>query len=188
MFVVVLEQKEVEHVARPEKEAIVESIKEKLEKASATVLTDYRGLNVQEITELRKRLTEARVEYRVLKNTLTRLAAEKANIEGLDPYLEGPLAIAFGYEDPVAPAKVLSAFTKEYKKLEVKAGILDGRIIDASGVKALADLPSREELLSMVLRAVQGPLYGLANVLQGNLRNLVYAVDAVRRQKDEASA
>ncbi|MFY9443440.1 MAG: 50S ribosomal protein L10, partial [Bacillota bacterium] len=121
-------------------------------------------------------------------NTLTKLAADKAEIEGLDPYLEGPLAIAFGYEDPVAPAKVIASFVKEYKKLEVKAGILDGRVIDAAAVKALADLPGKEQLLAMVLRAVQGPLYGLVNVLQGNLRNLVYAVDAVRRLKEEAGA
>lgn len=183
-----LEAKEVEYLARPEKEAMVESIREKFEKATASVLTDYRGLNVQEITELRRRFTDAGVEYRVLKNTLTRLAADKAEIEGLDPYLEGPLAIAFGYEDPVAPAKVIASFVKEYKKLEVKAGILDGRVIDAAAVKALADLPGKEQLLAMVLRAVQGPLYGLVNVLQGNLRNLVYAVDAVRRLKEEAGA
>lgn len=175
-------------MARPEKEAMVESIRDRLERARSSVLTDYRGLNVQEITELRKRLTQAGVEYRVLKNTLTSLAAKKAQIDGLDPYLEGPLAIAFGYDDPVAPAKVLFAFSKDHKNLEVKGGILKGKIISAEGVKALADLPGREQLLSMVLRAVQGPLYGLANALQGNIRNLAYAVDAVRRQREEQGA
>jgi len=172
----------------PEKEAIVESIRERLERATVCVLTDYRGLNVQEVTELRKRFREAGVEYKVLKNTLTRLAAQKAGIVGLDRYLEGPLAVAFGYNDPVAPAKVIFAFSKDHKNLEVKAGILQGKVIDAAGVKALADLPGREQLLAMVLRAVQSPLYGLVNVLQGNLRNLVYAVDAVRRQKQAAGA
>lgn len=172
----------------PEKEAIVESIRERLERATVCVLTDYRGLNVQEVTELRKRFREAGVEYKVLKNTLTRLAAQKAGIVGLDRYLEGPLAVAFGYNDPVAPAKVIFAFSKDHKNLEVKAGILQGKVIDAAGVKALADLPGREQLLAMVLRAVQSPLYGLVNVLQGNLRNLVYAVDAVRRQKQATGA
>lgn len=172
----------------PKKEAIVESIRERLERATVCVLTDYRGLNVQEVTELRKRFREAGVEYKVLKNTLTRLAAQKAGIVGLDRYLEGPLAVAFGYNDPVAPAKVIFAFSKDHKNLEVKAGILQGKVIDAAGVKALADLPGREQLLAMVLRAVQSPLYGLVNVLQGNLRNLVYAVDAVRRQKQAAGA
>jgi large subunit ribosomal protein L10 len=175
-------------MARPEKEAMVESIRGKLERARASVLTDYRGLNVQEMTQLRKQLTQAGVEYRVLKNTLTSRAAKEANIQGLDRYLEGPLAIAFGYDDPVAPAKVIFAFTKDHKNLEVKGGILEGKIIDAEGVKALADLPGREQLLAMVLRAVQGPLYGLANALQGNIRNLAYAIDAVRRMKEEQSA
>lgn len=175
-------------MARPEKEAMVESIRGRLERARASVLTDYRGLNVQEMTQLRKQLTQAGVEYRVLKNTLTSRAAKEANIQGLDRYLEGPLAIAFGYDDPVAPAKVIFAFTKDHKNLEVKGGILEGKIIDAEGVKALADLPGREQLLAMVLRAVQGPLYGLANALQGNIRNLAYAIDAVRRMKEEQSA
>ncbi len=173
---------------RPEKELIVQSISEKLDRARSSILTDYRGLNVHEITELRRRLTAAGIEYRVLKNTLTGLAAKKANIEGLDPYLEGPLAIAFGYDDPVAPAKIIYEFAKDHKTLEVKGAILDRKVIDAQSVKSLAELPSREQLLAMVLRAIQGPLSGLANALQGNLRNLVYSIDAVRRQKEEQAA
>lgn len=173
---------------RPEKEAMVQSISEKLDRARSSVLTDYRGLNVQEITELRKRLTSAGIEYRVLKNTLTSLAAKKAEIDGVDPYLEGPLAVAFSYDDPVTPAKILSEFSKDHKSLVVKGGILDRKIIDAASVKSLADLPGREQLLAMALRAMQGPLSGLANALQGNLRNLAYAVEAVRRMKEEQTA
>jgi large subunit ribosomal protein L10 len=122
---------------RPEKELIVQSISEKLDRARSSILTDYRGLNVHEITELRRRLTAAGIEYRVLKNTLTGLAAKKANIEGLDPYLEGPLAIAFGYDDPVAPAKIIYEFAKDHKTLEVKGAILDRKVIDAQSVKSL---------------------------------------------------
>ena len=171
-------------MARPEKVAMVQEIQERLSKSQGAVLTDYRGLNAAEITELRKRLRDAGVEYKVLKNTLTTLAAEELELEGLIPLLEGPTAIAFGYDDPVAPAKIISEFAKTNKNLEVKGGLLEGKILDPAGVKDLAELPSREVLLSMVVRGMQGPIAGLVNVLQGNIRNLVYALDAVRQQKE----
>lgn len=165
------------------KQPIVQELKTKLETAKISVLADYRGLNVAQDTELRRRLREAGVEYRVVKNTLTRLAANQLGLQELDAYLEGPTAIAFSVEDPVAPAKVLAEFAKTNKALEIKAGILEGKIIDINGVRALAELPSREVLLSKVLGGMQAPLYGFANVLQGNLRNLVYVLEAVREKK-----
>lgn len=165
------------------KEPVVQEIKGKLEASKGAVLADYRGLNVAQVTELRRRLREAGVEYKVVKNTLTKLAAAELGLEGLNPYLEGPTAIAFGIEDPVAPAKILSEFAKTNKALEIKAGVLEGKVIDFNGVKALADLPSREVLLAKVLGGMQAPLYGFANVLQGNLRNLVYVLEAIRKQK-----
>lgn len=166
------------------KQPIVQEIKAKLEESKGAVLTDYRGLNVAEVTDLRNRLRQAGIEYKVVKNTLTRLAANEIGLEGLDAYLEGPTAIAYGVEDPVAPAKILSEFAKEHKNLEIKAGIIEGKVIDFAGVKALAELPSKEVLLAKVLGGMQSPLYGFANVLQGNLRNLVYVLDAVRKTKE----
>lgn len=166
------------------KQPVVQEIKGKLEASKGAVLTDYRGLNVGEVTELRNKLREAGVEYKVVKNTLARIAANEIGIEGLDGYLEGPTAIAYGIEDAVAPAKILSEFAKAHKNLEIKAGILEGKVIDLAGVKALADLPSREVLLAKLLGSMQSPLYGMANVLQGNLRNLVYVLDAVRKTKE----
>lgn len=165
------------------KKQVVEEIKERLEKTQVAVLADYRGLNVAEVTELRAKLREAGVDFKVLKNTLTRLAANEVGLEGLDPYLEGPTAIAFGIDDPVVPAKVLSDYAKTHKALEIKAGILEKKVIDANGVKALADLPSREVLLAKVMGAMQSPLYGFAGSLQGLLRNLVYVLDAVKEKK-----
>lgn len=165
------------------KKQVVEEIKERLEKIQGAVLTDYRGLNVAEVTELRTKLREAGIEFKVLKNTLTRIAAHQVGLQDLDSYLEGPTAIAFGLEDPVAPAKILSDFAKTHKALEIKAGILENKVIDADGVKALADLPSREVLLAQVLGAMQSPMYGFAGALQGLLRNLVYVLDAVREKK-----
>lgn len=167
---------------KSEKEVLIQELKQKFGGAKAAVLADYRGLNVAEATKLRRRLREAGCEFKVAKNTLASLAASQLGLEGLDPYLEGPIAIAFG-TDPVAPAKVLSDFIRETKKMEIKAGVLEGKVIDAKGVKALADLPPREVLLAKVLGGMQTPLYGFAGVLQGTLRSFVYALEAVRKQR-----
>lgn len=175
-------------MARPDKVQAVEEIKDRLSRVQGAVVADYRGLNVAEATELRKRLREAGVEFKVLKNTLTIRAAQEAGVEAIIPLLTGPTAIAFGYDDPVAPAKVLSDFAKDHKALELKGGLLDGNALNVDGVKALADLPSREELLAQVCRGMQAPIAGMVNVLQGNIRNFVYALEAVRKQKEEAGA
>jgi large subunit ribosomal protein L10 len=168
---------------RTEKEAMISQVLEKLTKSQSVILADYRGLNVQEITELRKRLREAGVEYRVIKNTLTSRAAKAGNIEGLDQYLSGPTALAFGYNDPVTPAKILANFAKDHKKLELKGGILEGKTISLNAVKSLAELPSREALLGQIAGVLQAPIRGLVTVLSGPLRNLAYATEAVRKQK-----
>lgn len=169
---------------RTEKEATVNEVLQKLQKSQSVVLADYRGLNVQEVTELRKKLREAGVEYRVIKNTLTSRAAKEAKIEGLDQYLSGPTALAFGYQDPVSPAKILAAFAKDHKNLELKGGILEGKVIPNTAVKALADLPSREALLTQIAGLFQAPMRGLVTVLSGPLRNCAYALEAVRKQKE----
>ncbi|HHW54923.1 MAG: 50S ribosomal protein L10 [bacterium] len=174
-------------MARPEKEAIVAELKEKLEQSKAAILTDYRGLNVAAMTELRRLMREQGLEYRVVKNTLTRFAAQELGLDDLEPYLEGPTAIAFSFEDPVAPAKVIMDFAKEHKQLEVKAGLLRGKVIQPEGVKELADLPPREVLLAQVLGGLQAPIAGLVGVLNGAPRNLVYVLEAIRKQKEEAS-
>jgi large subunit ribosomal protein L10 len=170
-------------MANQEKEALVSDIKQKLETSKTVVLADYRGLNVAEVTELRKKMREAGIDYKVLKNTMTSRAAKAANIEGLDQYLSGPIALAFSYNDYTAPAKILSEFAKNHKNLELKAGILDGKVIDFEAVKNLADLPSREVLLGKVAGMLQAPIRGLVTVLAGPLRNFAYAVEAIRKQK-----
>ena len=173
-------------MARPEKEARVAELTEKMSGAQSIVITDYRGLNVSALTELRKQLREAGVEYKVAKNTFTRRAAKNAGIEGLDEILTGPTAIAFSFADPVAPAKILTEFAKKQKALEIKAGVLEGQVIGLDQIKDLADLPSYEQLLAMVAGTFQAPITGLVNVLQGPLRKFVYAVDALRRQQESA--
>ncbi|MGI6450892.1 MAG: 50S ribosomal protein L10 [Desulfitobacteriia bacterium] len=166
-----------------EKQKVVDNIKEKFQASSGVVLADYRGLTVAQVTDLRVRMREAGVEYKVLKNTMVRRAAQEIGIEGLDEYLEGPTALAFS-ADPVAPAKILAEFTKSNKNLTIKAGVLEGTVIGPEKIKDLANLPAREVLLSQVLAGMQAPLQGMVNVLQGPIRKLGYALEEVRKLKE----
>jgi len=169
-------------ITKAKKDEILEELKEKFEGSTVSVFTDYRGLNVAEVTKLRRKLREVGCELKIAKNTLTGLVARRLGVEGILPYLEGPVAIAFG-KDPVAPAKILSDFIRETKKMEIKAGILEGKVIDARGIKELADLPPREVLLAKILGGMQAPLYGFAGVLQGTIRSFIYTLEAVRKQR-----
>ncbi|WP_281182993.1 50S ribosomal protein L10 [Staphylococcus schleiferi] len=152
----------------------VDVITDQLKSSVSTVVVDYRGLTVAEVTELRKQLREAGVQYKVYKNTMLRRAAEQAGIEGLDEFLTGPTAVAFTTEDVVAPAKVIAGFAKEHEALEIKTGIMEGSIITADEVKIVGSLPSHEGLVSMLLSVLQAPM-----------RNFAYAVKAVGENKEE---
>ncbi len=165
------------------KEQVVNEIRDKFERAASIILVDYRGLSVAEATELRKKFREAGAEYKVYKNTLMHRAMEALGFDDILPYLTGPNAVAIGYDDPVTPAKIIAEFAKEANKLELKVGIVDKQFVDAEGVKSLSELPSREELVARVLGGLNSPVTGFVNVLQGNIRNLVYVLDAVREKK-----
>ncbi len=171
-------------VIRPEKAAKVAEIKELLLNSKATILVDFCGLTVAQDTELRRKMREAGVHYNVVKNTLLRIAAQEAGIEGLEPSLEKNTAIAVAPEDPVAVAKIIVEFAKANKELKVKVGVLDGKIINADEIKALAALPPKEVLIAKVLGSMNAPITGFVNVLQGTIRNVVYALDAVRKSKE----
>lgn len=155
-----------------EKQQLVSEVAAKLKDSSCTVVADYRGLTVAQVTQLRKNLREAGVEFQVLKNTLVRRATAQAELTDLDSVLTGPTAIAFG-TDVVAPAKILSEFAKKNDKLEIKGGVVEGRVVDPAQIKALADLPSREGLLSMLLSVLQAPM-----------RNFALAVKAVSEKQE----
>ncbi|PTG02176.1 50S ribosomal protein L10 [Staphylococcus chromogenes] len=154
----------------------VDEIAEQLKSSVSTVFVDYRGLTVAEVTDLRKQLREAGVQYKVYKNTMLRRAAEKAGIEGLDEYLAGPTAVAFTTEDVVAPAKVIAGFAKEHEALEIKTGVMEGSVISADQVKTVGSLPSHEGLVSMLLSVLQAPM-----------RNFAYAVKAIGESKEESA-
>ncbi|MBU3210172.1 50S ribosomal protein L10 [Clostridium algidicarnis] len=155
------------------KEAKVSEIKEKLEKAQSVILSDYQGLTVEEDTELRQKLRASGVEYKVYKNKLVTLAAKELGLEGITEFLEGPVSIAFGYEDVTAPARILSDFAKTHKKIELKAGIVQGDIYDAEKVKQLASIPPKEVLIAKLLGSFKAPL-----------SNLAYLLNAVKENKE----
>ena len=173
------------------KQAVVAQLKEQLESAKGVVLTSYKGLTVAQDTELRRELREAGVSYHVVKNTMLRIAAKEAGIEGIEEQLEGTTAFAFSTEDAVAPAKVICGFIKKNKLedaevLTVKVGMVEGKVIGVDEVKALAALPSREELIAKLLGSMNAPISNTVNVLQGVIRNAVYVLDAIRSQKESA--
>lgn len=161
----------------------VERLKERLRETKSLILTDYRGLTVAQITELRRVLREVSAEYRVVKNSLTQLAAHELGIQELEPYLEGPTAVAFAAGDPVATAKLLTAFSKKVPVLQVKAGLVEGRILPREEVLAMAELPPREVMVAWLMGLMVAPLRGLGGVLAGSLRGLVVGLDQVRQKK-----
>ncbi|MCT4621723.1 MAG: 50S ribosomal protein L10 [Marinisporobacter sp.] len=148
------------------KKQVVEEIKEKFSKAQSAVVVSYRGLTVEEATELRKNMREAGVEYKVYKNTLMRLAVKETEFEPLTADLTGPNAVAFGYEDPVTPAKILNDFAKEHKDLELKSAVVEGQYYGVDTIKEIAEIPSREVLLAKLLGSIKSPLSNLAYLLQ----------------------
>lgn len=168
---------------KPEKAAAVEELRSKFSRAVSAVLADFRGLSVQELTDLRRQLREASLELAVVKNTLARLAVQDTTFEKLSPYLKGPTSIALSYRDVVAPAKVLSTYQKKQPKLALRAGYFEGEVIPAEQLLQIADLPPREVLLAQTLAAIQGPLVGLAGTLQGILSTFIGTLQAIHDKK-----
>ena len=168
---------------KPEKVAAVTELHDKFTRAVAAVLADFRGLTVQELTDLRQQLREASLELAVVKNTLARLAVQETAFEGLSPYLKGPTSITFSYRDTVAPAKVLSAYVKRQPKLAVRAGLFDGEVVPAEKITEIAELPPRDVLLAQALATMQGPVAGLVWTLQGVLSSFVGTLQAIHDKK-----
>lgn len=167
------------------KEQVVAELHEKLQRAKAVFLADFRGMNVGKATDLRNELRKASVEYRVVKNTLLDLASRETDKESLSPHYIGPTAIAFSYDDPVAAAKVLSRFAKEQQAtFKLKAGILSGKVISVADIQALADLPSREVLIAKLLGTMQAPIANFVGVLAAVPASFVRALGAIKAQKE----
>lgn len=171
---------------KPGKTAVVGEIKEKLTGSVGIVMADYRGLSVKEMQELRSRIRESGGELKVYKNTLTEIALRELAMPAMDEYLEGPTAFLFAHEDPVAPTKALVEFAKKHEALEVKGGFVQNAIVDADGVKAIAALPSREELIAKIMGTMLNPVRGFMSMANAPAGALARAMRAVADQKAAA--
>ncbi len=172
---------------KPEKIAAVEEIREKLDSAKIAILTEFQGLNVAEMTELRKLFREADVEYKVYKNTLTRLAAHQLGLTEVDEYLVGTTGLAFSKGDLITSTKIVKDFSAKHQYFRIKAGILDKKIITSDDVIALANTPSREVLLAMLMSAMQGPVVQLMFVLQSPIRDFIGVLKNLADQNGDES-
>ena len=180
-------KKEEKRDKKAEKAASVADITARLKTSSTAVLADYRGMTVGQMRELRSKLRDGNIEMMVVKNTLARRAAKAAGYEPLGAELVGPIAMLFAADDVSAPARILNDYIKATRKMVIKGGLLEGQVIKAEAVTELADLPSREVLLSRLLGAMQAPLASLASVLQAPLSKFARTLDAVRSQKESQS-
>src|SRR5512138_1486634 len=169
-------------MATAEKEQTVGELNELIANSKSIYLTDFQGMNVDLATKMRRRLREAKVEYRVAKNTLTKRALRAHGVEALDKYLEGPTGIAFG-PDEVSAAKILADFAKEFEKPAIKAAYVAGHVYGPDGIKSLAALPPRDVLLGQFIGGLRSPMQGVVGVLAGSLRQVVGVVDAIGKKK-----
>jgi large subunit ribosomal protein L10 len=167
-----------------EKKRIAVDLQGRFEKSAIVILTDYKGLDVSSMNALRRKLREANTEYQVVKNSLLVRAAEGNDVTLIKDHFTGPSAIALSYDDPVAPAKVLTEFVKEHKAFEIKVGVLNGKVVDLNGIKALSALPSREVLLAHVLSAVNAVPTSLVTALSDVPRRFLNVVQAIKDQKE----
>jgi len=168
------------------KQIITEDLHDRFAKSAIIVVTDYKGLDVTSLNDLRRKLREANIEYQVVKNTLLVRAAEDTEVALIKDYFKGPSAVAISYDDPVAPAKVLTQFAKDNDKLEIKVGVLNGKVLDAQAIKALAILPSREVMLAHFLSALNAVPTSFVRALAEIPRSLVNVLTAIKDQKEAA--
>jgi large subunit ribosomal protein L10 len=168
------------------KQQITEDLHERFAKSAIIVLTDYKGLDVTSINDLRRKLRESNVEYQVVKNSLLVRASEDTEVAAIKDHFKGPSAVAISYDDPVAPAKVLTEFAKDNKKLEIKVGVLNGKVLDVQAIKALASLPSREVLLAQFLATLNAVPGSFVRTLAEIPRSLVNVLTAIKDQKEAA--
>jgi large subunit ribosomal protein L10 len=171
-----------------EKALVIDELVSQLSRAKLAILTDYRGLTVTGLQTLRASLRQNNAEFRIAKNTLTRIAAERAGIDGLLPMLDGPLALVLAYEDIVAPSKTISDFARSSRILTIKGAVLDNKIISAQAVEDLATLPSREELLAKLLGLLNSPAQRLVTVINAPIQSLARVISAYGEKQEESAA
>lgn len=168
-----------------EKKTIVENLHDNFSKSAIVILTDYKGLGVTAINNLRRKLRDADVEFKVVKNTLIKRAAEDTDAALISEHFSGPSALALSYDDPVAPAKVLTKFADKHKKLEIKVGVMKDKVLDISAIKALSALPSRDVLLAQILSAMNGVPTAFVRALDDIPRRLLNVLHRIKEQKED---
>ncbi len=171
---------------KQEKSRIVSELQDKFAKAKGIVFTDYRGLNVEELTSLRIALRASDVEFKVVKNTLAKRAAEGTPVNVAKDVFSGPIGIAIGYDDPVLVVKKVLEYSKTNEKLEIKGGVVEGALYAPAQIKAISELPPREVLLSMLVGAMQSPLSKLAGLLNSTLTQFMYAMEGLKQKKENS--
>jgi large subunit ribosomal protein L10 len=166
-----------------EKEQIVQALHQKFVKAKFAVLAEYAGLQVEALREIRNKLRGAGGEFKVVKNTLAKLAVSETSLKGVRDHFQGPIAVIIGYDDPVVAAKVLKEFADREEKLKIKIGVLEGQLLDQKGIRSVAALPSRERLRASLVQQLYSPMGNLVGGLKGVIRKLVYVLDGVKQKK-----
>lgn len=169
----------------PQKAQIIDEVTDSFGRAKSVFLADFTGLTVEEMTELRRSFRQAGVEFRVVKNTLARMAAEKSSYGALSRYFEGPTALALAMQDPAAPARIILEYRKKKEKPHVKAFVFEGQMLDPSQLEAIAELPPREVIIGHLLAGLNSPIVRLVGVLQGLLSDLVHTLDAIREKREK---
>ena len=167
-----------------EKKEIVKDLHEKFSRSKVTIITDYKGLDVTTINDLRRKLGAEKIEYKVVKNSLLIRASEETDVALIKDYFKGPSAVALSYDDPIAPAKVLTNFAEENKQLEIKIGVMDGKVLDISAIKKIATLPGREELLGQFLSVANGVVTSFVRVLNAVPVKFLNVLQAIKEQKE----
>jgi large subunit ribosomal protein L10 len=170
---------------KKEKVVLVEGLTDKLKSLNGLIVTEYQGLTVSEISELRAKLRPHKSEYKVIKNTLSKIALKACGLEEFSNNFHGPTALVIENGDPVATAKVLISYSKDHAKLKLKAGLLGSKVLNEKEIRTLAELPSREVLIAKLLGTMNAPVSNLVNVLSANTRNLVYVLNAIKNQKSQ---
>lgn len=169
-----------------EKKIIVDQLHDNLSRSTTVILSDYKGLDVSTISDLRRKLRESDVEFKVVKNTLLGIASQDTDVSLIKDYFKGPNAIALSFDDPVAPAKILSEFAEKHDKLEIKVGVMNGKVLDLSAIKALSSLPSREVLLAQVLSGMHGVPTAFVRALNNVPGRLLNVLQAIKDKKEAA--
>jgi large subunit ribosomal protein L10 len=172
---------------KSDKEKTVDDLKEKLTQTRSLILTDFRGLNVEDLSRLRRDLKRSGAEYRITKNTLIRMAARESGLEAIVDYLKGPTGLVFSYQDPISPAKVLHEFLQKSEKPKIKTIWMEGKLFGENQLKRLATLPSKEVVLTQIVGSLNAPMANFVGTLQGMLRNLVGVIDAIKETRSQAA-